>query len=88
MDSFRHRGKPKLGEVSSDVVATTSNIPKIFHGDSKSAEMVNMETIVVHKIRRSGSLSLKRNNNSSKSICHTDHTNPLIVNRKVSYNRA
>ena len=85
MDSFRHRGKPKLGDVSSDLVATTSKLPTIFHANSKSAEMVNMEKIAVHKIRRSRSLSLKRHNNSSKPICLTDHTAPLMLNRKVSY---
>lgn len=84
MDSFRHRGKPKLGEVSSDLLATTSIFPIIKQGDSQSAEMVSMEKIVVHKIRRSRSLSLKRNNNSSKSTCQTDHTAPFMLNRQVS----
>ena len=87
MDSFRHRGKPKPDEVPSDLAATTTTLPTIFHGNSKSAEMVNMEKIVVHKIKRSRSLSLKRNNNSPKPICETDHTTPLILNRKVSHIR-
>ena len=85
MDSFRHRGKPKVGEVSSDLLATTSTLPTIFHGGSKSAEMVNMEKNVVHKIKRSRSLSFKRNKNSSNAIYETDHRIPLILNRKVSY---
>ena len=84
MDSCRHRGRSQFSEKSLNLLATTSMFPIIKQGDSQSAEMVSMEKIVVHKKRRSRSLSLKRNNNSSKSTCQTDHTAPFMLNRQVS----
>ena len=83
MDSFRHRGKPKLGQVSSDLLATTSKIPIIAPVESHSATITKMDTVVFHKMRRSSSLVHKRYRYSLESSRQSYHTAPLISNKNV-----
>ena len=83
METCRHRGRSQFSEKSLGLLATTSKIPMITPVDRNSAKIVKMDTVVVHKMRRSRSLVLKRYLTSSESSCQSYHTSPLMSNKKV-----
>ena len=83
METCRHRGRSQFSEKSSGLLATTSKMPMITPVDRNSSKIVKMDTVVVHKIRRSRSLVLKRYRTSLESSCQSYHTSPLMSNKKV-----
>ena len=83
MSSCRHRGRPQFSEKSLGLLATTSKIPIIVPAGSHSATIVNMDTVVVHNIRRSNSLVHKSYRNSLESSRQSYHTAPLMSNKNV-----
>ena len=83
METCRHRGRSQFSEESPGRLTTTSKIPMITPVDRNSAKIVKMDTVVVHKIRRSRSLVLKRYRTSLESSCQSYNTSPLMSNKKV-----
>ena len=83
METCRHRGRSQFSENSPGLLTTTSKIPMITPVDRNSAKIVKVDTVVVHKIRRSRSLVLKRYRTSLESSCQRYHTSPLMSNKKV-----
>ena len=83
MDSCRHRGRSQFPDKSLGLLATTSKIPIIVAVESHSARMMKMDTVVVHKMRRSSSLVHKRYRYSLESSRQRYNTAPLMSNKNV-----
>ena len=83
MDSCRHRGRSQFSENDSGLLVTTSKMPIIIPVKSRSATMMKMDTVVVHKIRRSSSLVHKRYRYSLESSHQSYPTVPLMSRKNV-----
>ena len=83
MDSCRHRGRSQFSENDSGRLVTTSKMSIIIPVKSRSATMMKMDTVVVHKIRRSSSLVHKRYRYSLESSHQSYPTVPLMSRKNV-----
>ena len=83
METCRHRGRSQFSETSPGPLTTASMIPMNTPVDRNSAKKDNIDTVVVHNIRRSRSLVLKRYPTSLESSCQSYHTSPFMSNKKV-----
>ena len=83
MESCRHRGRSQFSEKSLGLIAATSKIPIIVAVDRHSATTVKMETVLVHKIRRSSSLVHREYRNSLDPSRQSYRTVPFMSSKNV-----
>ena len=83
MESCRHRGRSQFSEKSLGLIETTSKIPTIVAVERHSATTVKMDTVLVHKIRRSRSLVHREYRNSLDPSRQNYRTVPLMSSENV-----